>query len=149
MNIIQYIKLYHFLAKEEHLSGKALRRTITRIRELPREFKGAVSDLLKGLIPDISIQDVSLEQLMNRDGMSPIRGLLFLDWLRREPANALRYMAFDTLSSAMPPLAEEQNKKLKENLNRLSKNLDEKDRKRIEEQFELKGMNDTSDIKCD
>ena len=85
MNIIQYVKLYNYLSDIEKMSGKAVLRTILRIRKLPLELKNAIIDVMDGLIPNISIHSVTLEELINEDDMTPVRAILFLDWLRREP----------------------------------------------------------------
>lgn len=146
MNLIKYISLYRYLASEEKLSGKAILRDIRRIRRLPSEYKNAVIDIMDGYIPDISSNGVTLEELINKDDMSPIRALLFLDWVRRNPSGAFKYMKDDSIHGGMPGLSEEKEKELDDAIERLGRMIDEKKRLEIEERFNPKDLHDESDI---
>lgn len=146
MNLIQYISLYRYLSSEEQLSGKAILRHILRIRRLPSEYKKAVIDIMNGYIPDITSNGVSLEELINKDDMTPIRALLFLDWMRRDPPNAFKYMKDDTIHSGMPKLSEEKEKELDDAIERLRLMIDEKKRREIEDNLNPKDLEDKSDI---
>lgn len=93
MKLIKYIALFTYLMEEEGLNPIHAYREIMRIRQLPNELKSAVLDILEGKsIPDISYHDVTLKELVEEDQMKPIRAILMLDWIRREPAIAFRYM---------------------------------------------------------
>ena len=46
---------------------------------------------------DLEINGVSLSELIEKDDMKPVRAILMLDWIRREPAVALRYMSRERL----------------------------------------------------
>lgn len=146
MNLIQYISLYRYLSSEEKLSGKAILRDILRIRHLPSEYKNAVIDIMNGYIPDVTSNGVTLEELINKDDMSPIRALLFLDWVRRDPSSAFKYMKDDTIHGGLPGLSEEKEKELDDAIERLRSLIDEKKRQEIEERFNLNGLRDESDI---
>lgn len=146
MNVIQYISLYRYLSSEEQLSGKAILRNILKIRRLPSEYKNAVIDIMNGYIPDITCKGVSLEELVNKDEMSPIRALLFLDWVRRNPLGAFKYMKDETIHSGITRLSEKKEKDLDDAIERLSRMIDEKKRAEIEGRFNSKGLRDESDI---
>ena len=49
----------------------------------------------------MEIEGVSFRELTENEGMKPIRAILMLDWLRREPAVAIRYMAAERYRSVM------------------------------------------------
>lgn len=92
MKIIKYIQLLDYLIKEEDSSPKLAFHTIKKIRQLPKELKSAVWDILAGRTPNLEYHGVSLNDLVTDDRMKPIRAILMLDWIRREPAVAMRYM---------------------------------------------------------
>lgn len=92
MKIIKYIQLFNYIVAEEGSSPINACRTMQKIRQLPDELKLAVLDLLEGKIPYLEYHDISLDELINNDRMKPIRAILMLDWIRREPAVAMRYM---------------------------------------------------------
>lgn len=115
MKIIRYISLFRYLIEDEGLNPASAYRNIQRIRKLPREFKQAVFDILSSYVPDIEVEDVSFRELTEDDGMKPIRAILMLDWLRREPAVAIRYMATERLRSPMVGLPEQ---KVEEEVNK-------------------------------
>lgn len=146
MNIIQYVKLYNYLSDIEKMSGKAVLRTILRIRKLPLGLKNAIIDVMDGLIPNISIHSVTLEELINEDDMTPVRAILFLDWLRREPKEAMKFMSSEILYGPITPLTKESKDELKSNIERLKALVDEEQRKEIEEKINPSGLNDQSDI---
>lgn len=78
--------------------------------------------------------------------MQPIRAILYLDWLRREPANAIHHMANDTILSTKQLLNDEQEKHLDSNIERLRKMVDDRKRKQIEELYDINEINDQSDM---
>lgn len=101
MKIIKYINLFRYLIEDEGLNPTSAYRNIQRIRKLPRELKQAIFDILSSYVPDIEVEGVSFRELTEDDGMKPIRAILMLDWLRREPAIATRYMATERHRSVM------------------------------------------------
>ena len=101
MKIIKYISLFKYLIEDEGLNPMSAYRNIQRIRMLPPEFILAVFEVLSTYVPDMEIGGVSFRELTVNDGMKPIRAILMLDWLRREPAVAIRYMATERYRSVM------------------------------------------------
>lgn len=95
MKIIKYIKLFDYIISNEDSNIIDACRTIQKIRQLPDELKLAVLDVVEGKIPYIEFHDISLEELINNDKMKPVRAILMLDWIRREPAIAMRYMEIE------------------------------------------------------
>ena len=93
MKLIKYLQLFRYLSEEENLSPIYAYKRIMKIRRLPAELKCAVLDIIEGKsVPDIGYYDVTLQELINEDQMKPIRAILMLDWIRREPDSAFRYM---------------------------------------------------------
>ena len=96
-NII-YRDLYKYFREEPgyELSVAETLRNIWRTRNLPKEFKEVIYQILKGNvkgIADFNIEGVTLRQLHNEEGMNYIQAVFFLEWLSREPANAHAYMS--------------------------------------------------------
>ena len=97
MKIIKYIQLYTHLIEEEGLNPISAYQSTLRVRKLPVELKDAVLQVLDGMCPEVEYHEVTLKELIEKDEMKPIRAILMLDWIRREPAIAVRYMAFERL----------------------------------------------------
>ena len=95
MKIIKYIQLFNYIVTEEDSNPINACRVIQNIRQLPDELKLAVLDVVEGKIPYVEFHDISLEELINNDKMKPVRAILMLDWIRREPAIAMRYMEIE------------------------------------------------------
>ncbi|MBR3918573.1 MAG: hypothetical protein IKJ59_07545 [Clostridia bacterium] len=95
MKIIKYIQLFNYIVTEEDSNPINACRVIQKIRQLPDELKLAVLDVVEGKIPYVEFHDISLEELINNDKMKPVRAILMLDWIRREPAIAMRYMEIE------------------------------------------------------
>ena len=146
MNVIQYIKLYNYLTEQENLKTRDALHSILRVKKLPKELQCLVIDVMNGLIPDYSIREVSLVDLMNKDDMKPIRAILFLDWLRREPEHAIRYMANELLTNGHMMLSDEKSQENLRDYERLKRCIDEKKRVEIEKRFNTTESNDKSDI---
>lgn len=98
MKILKYIQLYGYLIVKENHSPISAGRIISYVRKLPSDLKLAVLAIVNQGIPDLEIEGISLTELIEKDGMKPIRAVLMLDWIRREPAVALRYMARGRIS---------------------------------------------------
>ena len=95
MKIIKYIQLFNYIVTEEDSNPINACRVIQKIRQLPDELKLAVLDVVEGKIPYVEFHDISLEELINNDKMKPVRAILMLDWILREPAIAMRYMEIE------------------------------------------------------
>lgn len=108
---INYIKLYNYLTQEEGLNRSAALRNIWRVGNLPKEFKATVLEITEGRlynVADFSIDGVSLRELVNDEKMKFIQAVFFLDWLRREPANARSFMASKRLRNPIQEVTEEE-----------------------------------------
>lgn len=99
MKVIKYIKLFNYILKEEESSIVGVCRVIQKIRLLPDDLKLAVWDVIEGVSPSAEYNDVSLDDLINEDKMKPVRAILMLDWIRREPGVAIRYMETERYSA--------------------------------------------------
>ena len=94
MKIIEFIKLYAHLTESEGLGRMTALRCIVRLRKMSPDILSDLKDYLSnGIIPERSIEGVTFTELTNKDGFTPSRAFLFMDWLKREPEEALQYMA--------------------------------------------------------
>lgn len=128
MSKISYIKLYGYLTETAKYERISALRTIFRLRKLPKELLMAVSQIMDGKTPEpvIVINDISYEELVEKDGMKPIAAILMLDWLRREPEAALAYLSECILRSPIMPLTKEQHDELDLAIAQLEKDVKEK-----------------------
>lgn len=131
MKIIKYIQLFNYLVTEEDANPINACRTIQKIRQLPNELKLAVLDVLESKIPDVEYHDISLAELVNNDKMKPVRAILMLDWIRREPAIAMRYMEIERnrAPQAVTESEKEMLKKVLEKLNSEELSVDKEENK--------------------
>lgn len=118
MNFIDYIQLIKYLKSEEGLNTVSAYRNVQRIRKLPVKFKSAIALILKGQTPEIEFHGVTLSELVEKEQMKPVRALLMLDWIRREPVVAMRYLETERLRAPMQ-ISDSDKEKLKEVLQRL------------------------------
>lgn len=125
MKIIEYAKLATFLAEEEGLNPVSAYRDIQKVRALSTDLQEAVLCVLNGGIPDIVVGDVSFSELTEKDGMKPIRAILMLDWLRREPAVATRYMASQRWCSPIKTLTNDEKQMVIATLKKLKREVPE------------------------
>lgn len=112
---INYIKLYNYLTEEEGLSRSAALRNIWRVGNLPKEFKAVILEITEGRLYNVAnfiVDDVSLRELVNEEKMKFIQAVFFLDWLRREPANARSFMASKRLRNPIQEVTEEEREHL-------------------------------------
>lgn len=126
MSQISYIKLYNYLTEIANYERISALRTIFRLRKLPKNLLVAVSQIVDGKTPKVVVNDISYEELVEKDGMKPIAAVLMLDWLRREPEAALAYMSECTLRSPIKPLTKEQHDELDQAIAQLEKEVKEK-----------------------
>lgn len=133
MKVIKYIQLFGYLTKEENLSVWQAYLTIQEVRKLPVDYKAAVLHVLEGKTPDIEAEGVTITDIMEKDHLHPVRAILLLDWIRREPAVAVRYMSRERLH-APQKVTDDDKKQLAAALQRLrgSRNSDTPKQKRNE-----------------
>lgn len=126
MKTIQYFKLFTYLRDTEELEGIQIFRTINRVRKLPNDFLVEVQRILDGEEPNLEISGVSYEELREKDGMRPIRAILFLDWISKEPEAAFSYMAEGAHRRApIQPLNNDEKEELAIAIERLKKQVKE------------------------
>ncbi len=126
MRLIAYYKLYNYFVDKEALSSNAALRNIWRVRNLPVDFKAVVSKILDNdfaTVADFSVEGVTLRQLLEEENMKPLQAVFFLDWLRREPANACSFMASGRLRGIDHELSDDERSHLSEALNRCKEML--------------------------
>lgn len=90
---MKYLTLYNYLIKEEGLTRVQAVRSIAEIRKFQPEVKEAFLKWFDTKECDLTIEGVSYNDLITKDQMKPVRAFKMLDWLKREPYLALRYLA--------------------------------------------------------
>lgn len=90
---MKYIDLYHYLRDHEELNRAQAIRSIIAIRKLDPEIKKALETWTKTGKCNLEVEDVSFNELITSEGFKPIRAFKMLDWLKREPVFAHRYLA--------------------------------------------------------
>lgn len=125
MKVIEYIKLYNYMVEVEGLVKTQVLRNILRIRKLPKELQEAVQIIINhpDAYPNITIEGVTFEELVDKDGMKKIRAILMLDWIRREPEAAISYMAENSMRAPIQPLNQEELAELDVAIERLKKQV--------------------------
>lgn len=108
MKIIEYKQLYTHLVEVEKLHPWEAIRNIAKIRKLAPEILIAMKSWSRGVIPEISINGVSYAELTDIEGLQPIQAFLMLDWLKREPLAAMRFMEEERLRTPIQPLSAEE-----------------------------------------
>lgn len=73
-------------------SPKMTKFNISKLRCADSEIKKALYIWLEGGMPVIEVNGVSYAELIEAESMDPIQALLMLDWIRREPGVAFRFM---------------------------------------------------------
>lgn len=90
---MKYIDLYNFLREKEELSRVQAIRSIMDVRKFAPEIKSAMTEWALTGRCDLTVADVSFNELIRTENMKPIRAFKMLDWLSREPIMAYRYLA--------------------------------------------------------
>lgn len=139
MVVIEYIRIFNYLKDVEKLDMIDVLRTIYRLRKLPKELLLAVESVISGKQPEITINGVTYDELVEKDGMKPIRAILMLDWIRREPEAAFDYMAECTRRAPIAPLNSEELEEVKKAIERLKEQVKE----------QPKPVNEFEDLKTD
>lgn len=96
---IKYIDLYKFLRDKEGLNRVQAIRSILNVRKFDPEIKAAMKKWAETGRCDLKVADVSFNELVTKEEMKPIRAFKMLDWLKREPVIAHRYLAQRVLLS--------------------------------------------------
>lgn len=86
------MQLVKAVVQETGMHPSAIYDTIVKVRQLPDELKAVVAAVLDGSIPNAEYHGVCLQDIIDKDHLAPLRAVLMLDWIRREPAVAMRYM---------------------------------------------------------
>lgn len=107
MESIGYIKLYNYLRSVENMSQLETARTIRRIRKVSPELLAVLIKNINGVHTNVSVHDVSFDELVENENFSVSRAILFLDWLQRDPHSALHYMAIERYHAPMDILEED------------------------------------------
>lgn len=95
MTIIKYMLLLKTIVEETGMHPSAVYDTIVKVRQLPDELKAVVAAVLDGNTPQVEYLGVALQDIIDKDKITPLRAVLILDWIRREPAIAMRYMEIE------------------------------------------------------
>lgn len=74
---------------------------------------------MQGEFSNIEYNEVTLNELIENEHMKPVRAILMLDWIRREPAVAMRYMETERLRAPMQ-FSDSDKDKIKKALERLN-----------------------------
>lgn len=90
---MKYIDLYNYLRNNENLSRVQAVRSILGVRKLDPEIKKAMFEWAQTGKCDLTVEDVTFKELTTKEDMKPIRAFKMLDWLKREPLYAHRYLA--------------------------------------------------------
>lgn len=133
MKIIEYTKLYEHLTKEEHLSAWEAIRSIAKVRKLAPEILKAIKEWSYGIVPEIAINGVSYSELTEMEDLKPIQAFLMLDWLKRDPVAAMRFMETERLRSQIKPLSNEEKQTVGEAIKKLKEQGVETKEKRVVE----------------
>ena len=92
---MNYINLLSYMmsARGEDLSFVQAVRNIGRIRKMDPGIKRAMEEFLDTGRCSHTEAGVCFTELIGAEKMKPIRAFLMLDWLKREPMTAMRYLA--------------------------------------------------------
>lgn len=119
MKIIEFVKLYEHLTHEENLRPWEAIRNIAKLRKVAPEILMAIREWSYGFIPEIAIKGVSYAELTEKEGLKPVQAFLMLDWLKRDPVAAMRFMEIERFSSPIMPLSEEEKQIVHDAINKL------------------------------
>lgn len=92
---MKYIDLFNFLVSKEgeQLSVVQAIRNIMRIKKIDPSIKQAMETYFATGKCGYTEAGVSFTELVHKEKMKPVRAFLMLDWLKREPITALKYLA--------------------------------------------------------
>ena len=107
MKTIKYIDLFNYYQDTEELNIAETLRNIWRVRKLPNEYKEIIAEILDKKQPQFECNGITIEELVMKDKMKPVSAVLFLDWVRRDPIEAMRFMHTDRLRTPLLSLSED------------------------------------------
>lgn len=90
---MKYLELYKYLVNEEELTRVQAIRSINDIRKFDPEIKKALGKWFETRKCDLVIEGISFNDLVTIEQMKPIRAFKMLDWVKREPFLAIRYLS--------------------------------------------------------
>jgi len=86
--ILSYFKLKDRI-KEYGFNDKQAQYTVSRLRRMDKQIKKSFGIwFTKGDLPEYSIENFTVADLINEVKMNPINAFLTLDWLKKEPDTA-------------------------------------------------------------
>ena len=95
MTLKKYTKLYRYLKENNYSFSEAI-HVMKRVDKLDNQIKAYFELwLMDGVIPEKDIKGVTFKRLTSEEGMNPIRAFLMLDWIKREPEEALYYLGHE------------------------------------------------------
>ena len=107
MTLIKYTKLYQYLKRNNYSFSEAI-HVMKRVDKLDNQIKEYFELwLMDGVVPEKDIKGVTFKHLTREEGMNPIRAFLMLDWIKREPEEALYYLGHER--NYMPIMLTEEN----------------------------------------
>lgn len=84
--------------ERQGITGRDASRSIKTLRKIDENLKQEFMDCFqKGIEPEVSICNITYQELVSKMGMNMIQAFLYLDWLKREPE-----LALDTLDRVTP-----------------------------------------------
>lgn len=90
---MKYLELYKYLITEEGLTRVQAIRSINDIRKFDPEIKKALGKWFETQTCNLVVEGISFNDLVIIEQMKPIRAFKMLDWAKREPLLAIRYLA--------------------------------------------------------
>jgi len=107
MTLKKYTKLYHYLRENNYSFSEAI-HVMKRVDKLDNQIKEYFELwLMDGIIPEKDVKGVTFKYLTSKEAMNPIRAFLMLDWIKREPEEALYYLGHEM--NYMPIILTEEN----------------------------------------
>lgn len=108
MKVKEYYSLYEYLRSQNYNYSEAI-FMIKKLRNLDAEvFAMFKLWLVEKQTPDFTINDVSFSDLIKKEEMSPVEAFLMIDWIKKEPVEAMKYMAFHRYRIDIQPITEEE-----------------------------------------
>lgn len=119
--------------ERQGIEGRDAKRSIRRLKKIDRNLRKEFMDCFReGIEPEVSICNITYQELVSKMGMNMIQAFLYLDWLKREPE-----LALDTLDRVTPMGGmEEFNTAYPLDLSKLKDEIDEAEDEELEEPLE-------------
>lgn len=116
--VIKYRYLFTNLEKDFGFVDSV--KFINRIRKFsPKLLDALYMYQEKGTVPEIEVKGVFLNELIEKEQMSPIGALIMLDWIEKKPEDAFDYMYKYRHSVSLPELNDVQRAILSERVKEL------------------------------